>query len=166
MRAFLLAALAAILFCVPGVEALAASLADSTTTVIVPWGDIVGAIMPAAKILFMGGLLWVAMRFAPPLYALMRTAQVEQLMSRAADFAFNAVPGAVKGREVTIDVGNEVLKEMLAYALAHGGEWLTQFAGTPAQIAEKAYARLNLPAEASKPDFEAVANEVTAKVGP
>ena len=159
MKRLAMAALAAV-FLTCATAAFAADVAPNL--VVVPWGDLVAAILPAAEVLFMGALLWVASTFAPPLYAFLRTKQVEQLLNRAGDFAFNSVGGAVKGRELSIEVGNAVLREMLDYALKHGGAWLTEFAGTPIEIAEKAYARLPFPAEATKPDFAAIVNDVTA----
>lgn len=168
MRYFILAALAAaVALCLfyPAAAAFAATavLADGSTIVTIPWGDLVAGILPAAQILFMGGLLWVLSHFAPSLYAILRTAQVEQLMNRALDFAVNAVAGATKGKTLEIDTGNEVLKNALTYVLAHGGGWLQEFAGTPIELAEKLYARLDLPPEATKPDLTRIAAEAVEK---
>lgn len=163
MRAFFLAAFAAIFITIGAGVAFAADVGPTFITV--PWGDLIIGILPAVQALFLGGVLWLAATFSPPLYAFLRTKQVEQLLNRAGDFAFGVVPGAVKGREVSIDVGNEVLREMLSYALEHGGQWLTDFAGTPTQIAEKAFARIPWPAEMTKPDFAAIADEAVAQTG-
>jgi hypothetical protein len=53
-----------------------------------------------------------------------------------------------------------VLKEALAYALAHGPELIKSYAGSPLQVAEKLWARLDLPADSQKPDFRTIVAEV------
>lgn len=157
---FLMAAYAAIFLC----ASTAAFAADVTSIVHIPWGEIVAAILPAVQTLIMGGVLYLAATYYPPVYAFLRTRQAEQLMARGMDFATNAVVGAVKGQTVSVNVGNEVLAEFVAYGLTHGGEWFTQFAGTPAEIAEKGFARISWPVGADKPDFNAIAANAIDKV--
>lgn len=161
MLKFCLAAILAVV-CV-AMPAIAQTVIASDSVVSVPWGDILAGILPALQTLIFGGLLWIAATVAPSFYALLRTAQVEQLMSKALDFGFNAVAGAVKGKTLTVDIGNEVLKEIVAYALVHGGEWVKDFAGTTEQLAEKAFARVPWPADQAKPDFAEIARGANAK---
>lgn len=163
LKLFLAALAAVFLAAIP-------ALADTplgNTVITVPWGDVVAGIVPVLSTLILGGLLWIAQTVAPPLYGILRTAQVEQLMTKAVDFGLNAVAGAAKGQVLTVDVGNEVVKEIVTYGLTHGGQWFIDFAGTPEEIAQKAYARLNLEQSAAKPDFAEIATQAQlAAFGP
>ncbi len=160
MTKMFLAAVVAIFFAaIPAV----ADTPLGNTVVSIPWGDIVSYILPAIGTLFLGGILWIAQTFAPPVYALLRTAQVEQLMERAKDFGINSVAGAVKGKTLDFNVGNDVLREMLVYILTHKPQWLEDFAGTPEELAQKAFARLDLDGSTSKPDFAEVAVEAQVR---
>jgi len=141
-------------------------LADETTTLNVPVGDIVGGTVGYLAVAIAAVTVW-GLRFLPPqLYALALTLRVDQLLQRAVQFGVNAVAGAVDGKALSIDVGNAVLKEALAYAILHGGEMVQRFAGSPVDVAEKIWARLELAPEATKPDFAAIADAVEATMRP
>lgn len=151
MKAFFLVASAAIFFALPAMA--------QDTSVSLPIGEIVAYILPTAAMLLFGGILWIAKSVSPSLYAILRTAQTEQLLGRAIDYGINVVYGASKGRELSVDVGNEVLKEALRFTILHGGGWVAEFAGGPHELAQKIYARLNLPETSYRPDFAILINE-------
>lgn len=115
--------------------------------------------------LALGGIVVWAFRFLPPqLYAIAMTMRADQLMNRALVYAVNAVVGATKDKVWTVDVRNQVLKEIVTFALVHGSAAVKSFIGTPAEIAEKGFARIDAPTadaplkpavlpDAPKPDF-------------
>jgi hypothetical protein len=81
------------------------------------------------------------------------TMRVDQLLTRAIAYAMNTVAGAAEGKVLTIDVRNLVVKEAVTYALVHGGSLVKRFAGTPEELAEKIWSRMDLPQEASRPNL-------------
>lgn len=163
MQPFIRAAIAALIIGVfaafPALADIVTSAPASISTVVIPWGGIVSALTPAVGLLIFGGVMWIAKTIAPALYAILRTAQVEQLLKNAIGFGVNAVPGAVAGKTLSVNVGNDVLAQSLTYAVYHGGAWLQEFAGTPYELAEKLYARLSLEENAAAPDFHDVVDK-------
>lgn len=141
------------------IAAATAFAAEPGGVVNIPWGEMVSWILPGAGVVLFGGILMIAKAIAPPIYGILRTAQVEQLLANAIAFGVNAVDGAVKGKTLDVPVGNEVLRWALVYAMVHGGEWLNDFAGDSVELAQKIYARFDLPADASAPNFVRIADE-------
>lgn len=141
------------------------ALADATTSVSVPIGDILGTMATYIALALSIAVTW-GLRFLPGQWAsLAKTAQVDQLLHKAIAYGINSVAGAEQGKTLTIPVGNAVLAQALTYALQHGPELTLQFAGSPVDLAEKIWARLNLAADVSKPDFYGIAAKVAiAKV--
>jgi len=134
--------------------------ATTDTTLSVPIGSIVGDVASYLALGLAGVVVW-GLRFLPPqLYALAMTTRVDQLLTKAISYGLNVVRGASQDKVLTIDVGNLVLKEALAFALTHGPSLLKSWAGEPLQVAEKLWARLDLPADSQKPDFRAIIAEV------
>lgn len=151
MKAFFAVAIAAIFFALPAIA--------QDTSVSIPVGEILGYILPSIGLLLFGGVLWIAKTLSPSLYAILRTAQTEQLLARAISYGINATHGATKGKALNFKVGNEVARNALQFTLTHGGAWVKEFAGDPILLAEKIYSRLDLEEWAEKPDFAILADE-------
>ncbi|TGN89431.1 hypothetical protein EOW77_0003650 [Bradyrhizobium yuanmingense] len=79
---------------------------------------------------------------------ILMTMHVDQVLNKAIDYAINMVKGATKDKELSLDVGNEVLAKALQYVLDHAPTWLQSWMGGPEQIAQKIIARLNLAPDA------------------
>lgn len=148
---------------------LAASAADTDVTV--HWGDavITGAQALGAVLipLAVTAASAAAARMAGPLRFLVTTALVERLVSNAADYAMNAVSGAVRGKSLTIPVGSAVIAQAVQRALDQAPAWLIEAAGGPTGIAEKIFRNLPLEAAANAgntlvPGLDAVLNRRTA----
>lgn len=149
------AALALALFATLGVfafvfggQAIAADAAAGSK-VSIPIGDWATAILDVLNDLVLPLVVVVvgwAMRVLPSsIAAYLKMMQVDQLLARAVGYGISAVRGAVAGKELTADVGNEVLAEAIRYALAHAPA-LVEWAGGADALREKIVARLNLEA--------------------
>ena len=112
------------------------------------------------------GLSYVLNHYLADYKGLAKTAQVDQLLTKAITFGVNTVVGAEQGKTLTINTAYPVLNQALAYVLEHGPSWLEQFAGTPDQLAQKIVARLPLDPEIPMPNFAQVALDVTDKIAP
>jgi hypothetical protein len=159
MRAALLLALGVLLFpqLFVGV-ALAAVVAASSpdTTVTLGWGDVASQLLGDVAVILAGVVSWALRKLPAQLYALIVTLRAEQAIDKAIGFATNSVAGAVKGKELTVDVGIPVLAMALKYLCVHLPAWLLSWLGGPAQVAQKIWARLPMAAGATTPDFNAI----------
>jgi hypothetical protein len=134
--------------------------AVTDTGITIPVGEMLSGAAEYIGTLLAGLVVW-SLRFLPAqIYALAMTSRVDQLLIRAIVFGVNSVAGAARDRVLTIEVGNRVLKEALTYALLHGGGLVKRFAGSPVDLAEKIWARLNVDETVSKPDFATIAAQV------
>jgi hypothetical protein len=175
----LLAAIAA--FFMLTIPAIAQAVADSapiaipvSTVVEVPVGSWANTALGYLALSLGGVVVW-GFRFLPPqLYAMAMTVRADQLMTKAGEFALNSVAEAVRGKVWTIDTRNDYLKALATYVLMHGASAVKAFIGTPADIAEKGFARIGplqgpndappvdpLPV-AAKPDFERIGEQAQA----
>ncbi len=106
-------------------------------SVVSQWADAVEALLVA--------LVAFALRKIPgQLGTILQTMHVDQILNKAIDYAINMVKGATKDKELSVDVGNEVLAKALQYVLDHSPGWLQSWMGGPGAIAQKIIARLNL----------------------
>lgn len=106
-------------------------------SVVSQWADAVEALLIA--------LVAFALRNIPgQIGSILQTMRVDQVINKAIDYAINMVKGATKDKELSFDVGNEVLAKALQYVLDHSPGWLQQWMGGPDKIAEKIISRLNL----------------------
>ncbi len=96
------------------------------------------------------------------LVAIFGNARVELLLSNAIGYGLNAVAGAVKGKTLDVDVGNQVLAAALQYAVDNAPGWLQSWAGGPEGLAKKIWARLNLGDGADDSAIPAAVASVTA----
>jgi hypothetical protein len=141
-----------------------------STLVQVPVGDWFGTAL-GYLVLSLGGVVaWAFRRLPGRISAILLTAQADQLMARALVYGINAVVGATRDKVWTIDVRNQVLKEMVTYALTHGSATVKDFMGRPADIAEMSYSRIDAPTadvvqkpavlpDAPKPNFELIGRQ-------
>lgn len=125
--------------------AVAGPVAD--TTVSLPIGDWLVASTGFLQWLVPLLVIWV-FRFLPGSIAgVLKTAQVDQLLARAVDYGLNAVVGAVKGKVLNADVGEEVIAQALTYVTTFGPKWLLSWLGGEAGIRARIIARLDLHAD-------------------
>lgn len=128
--------------------------------VTIPIGDIMSGLLGYVWVALAGFVAFGLRKLPPQLNALAMTMRVDQLLTRAIAFGINSTPGASPGKTIEINMVNPVLRTMVSYAMRHGPALVMQFIGTPAELAEKIYSRLDLPSDAAKPNFVTLANEV------
>ncbi|WWT39810.1 hypothetical protein [Microcystis phage Mwe-JY25] len=123
---------------------LAAPALASPTSVTIPYGDWAASLLMTVAAVAIPAISW-ALRFLPAqVQALIRTAQVEQLLGKAISYAINATAGAAKGRALSVDVGSEVAAHAVSYAIANGPGWVTTWLGGEAGIRQRIIARLEI----------------------
>lgn len=140
----------AILLCVMAIAYTVPTMAQAAddTTVVVPWGDTLAALLlhfqEFLTVTLLGLLSVVVAKMPSWVTAIMGPAKVEQLLTRAIDYAISTTAGAVKGQEVSVQVGNELAAKALRYAIKHGPKWLIDWAGGQEMLAEKIVARIDV----------------------
>lgn len=180
MKRFIHAAVAAALFALVAapvvdvaliqVAAFAADSAPETvaqatsenTRAVWAWGATVSELAGAVAWV-LASLAMVALRRLPAnLVAIFGNARVELLINNAVNYGLNAVAGAVKDKKLEVDVGNQVLREALQYAVDNAPGWLQSWAGGPEQLAKKIWAKLNLGEGADGSAIPAAVDSVKA----
>jgi hypothetical protein len=126
----------------------APALADASTSVTLPYGDLVQsigtALLPLVGTIVIGVLGWSA-RFLPGSVNAMITAfHVDQLLSNAINFGVNRVLVDTAGKSITVDTHNAVVAAAADYAVNHGAKWLIDYMGGPVMIEQKILARINI----------------------
>jgi hypothetical protein len=121
--------------------------------VTVPWGDWVASLASEhVKETVLVVVIWLYRKvlYSLPvsLYAGLQTLRVEQLLEHAINYGFNAVPGAVRGRVLSINLANDVIAEILQYAIDRAPT-LVRWAGGADALRKMIVARLELEPEAS-----------------
>lgn len=136
----LIAATILFVVCIPTI-ALAASTGND---VVIPYGQYI-ADAATAGVSVAGALIAWAIRLLPARYiALIQATHADQILTKAVSYALNAVPGAVQGKSLTIDIANPVIREAVTYVIANGPKWLIGWLGGEAGITQKIIARLSL----------------------
>lgn len=130
-------------------------------TVTIPYGDWIQSSLP-----FMGWALtavvaWVMRSLPASIAAILKTAQAEQILGKAIDFALNAVSGASKDRVLDAHVGNQVIAVALAYVVKYGPAGVIKFLGGEKGIRDRIIARLDL-----KPEVAVAAPHVLVQAPP
>jgi len=129
----------------------AAFAADGTITI--PVGDWISSSASILQEILIPVLLALVARvlaiLPTPVAALIKTLQVEQILTRAIGYGINAVQGAEHGKVLTVQVGNSVVAEAVNYVIQNGPSWLIKFLGGPEGIKQRILARVNLEANAS-----------------
>lgn len=121
---------------------------SSNTTVVIPAGNWLDSILAnageAVGIIIAVIFAWLARNLPAGVVQFLRTMQAEQLLARAAEFGINATRGAVKGKALEFDVGNEAIANGLQYAVDNAPKWLVDWLGGPEGIRQKIIARIPL----------------------
>lgn len=124
---------------------------SSDTTVVIPYGNWLDSLLGnlfgvvssviAILIAFAGRHLpkWVG--------DLLLTMKAEQLLTRAAEYGINATRGAVQGKSLELNVGNEAIAKGAQYAIDNGPKLLIDWLGGPSAIRDKIIARIPLSAD-------------------
>lgn len=127
------------------------ALASDAGTVVVPWGDWVSATLTTLNALPIGQLVaaWIVavlVKLGVPdqIASVLKTTLSDQVLNKAIPFAMNAVQGAVKGRQVTIPIANEVVATAAKYVIDHGPLWMVNWLGGADGIKSKILARIDL----------------------
>ena len=128
-------------------EGLDQAVTDSTT-VNLPWGDTLAAVLVGLKTTLTVALLTVLTTAVAKLPGWIKPfigkALTDQLLNRAIDYAINTTSGAVKGEVLQINVGSQVVARALEYAFNHGAGWLLTWMGDKDMVKEKLIARLDV----------------------
>lgn len=131
-----------------GASALAQGVADTAdTTVTWSWGEWIAAFLGwgAAVVI---ALYRLGKQLAPaPVRFGLDLVGADRLVESYVDLAVNAVDGAVKGRELTVDVGNAVFARALRMAEERGDE-LVEAIGGNLELQRRIVAKLTLEPQA------------------
>src|SRR6218665_1368775 len=145
-----------------GTETVAQATSESTK-VTWAWGSVVSTWASAVAYLTAAVIAW-AFRFLPSqVVSILTMLRAEQFIGKAIDYGLNAAKDAAKDKVLTVDVGNQVVAEALAYILNLAPAALIKWMGTPEQIAQKIWARLNLEPAATAEALPAIADAAAAK---
>ncbi len=94
------------------------------TTISLPYGDVLAAIagiVGMVLVILIGVALNFLVKFLPPwAQAVITKAQIDKIQALAADaveYGVQATAGAVKGKELTINVGNELIANAVQNAI-------------------------------------------------
>jgi hypothetical protein len=149
-RPFVRMALAALAFMtfLPMASAMAQAL-DANDIVTIPWGDWLSNTASTLTMLAVALVGWGLRQLPAHILAIVRTAQVDQLLLKAIDYAINRTAGAAKGRELKVTVANDVLAEAIRYVLANAPGWLIAWIGGEQGVRDKIIARLDVEADAA-----------------
>ena len=127
--------------------AFPALAADGAVTV--PWGDWLAALAGQhTHEILIGAMLWLFRRLPTTVYAGIQALRVEQLFERAIGYGLNAVAGAARGRNLTVEIGSEVLAEAVQYAI-DAAPSLVRYVGGAEAVRRMIFARLELEPGAS-----------------
>ncbi len=132
------------------------ALGALAATVEIPVGQWAADVISFAIPLVGGALIWILSRIPSPWIQKLRTEAAEQLLANAVSYGLNATAGAVKGRTVSVEVGNDVVAAALGYAVANGPSKLIAWLGGEDGIRDKILARLTVPENAAIADGEII----------
>lgn len=146
MKIFWAVAVATVVLILSVAGAVAAE-AVAPNVVLIPWGDVVKAVIDNVTEIVVAGVAVVfafVLRQVPALLRpLILTARVDQLVENAVRGAMAQVEGAVEGKNLSIEVNSEVVRTALRYVLAHGAPKVIDFAGASIPLlVEKILARM------------------------
>lgn len=124
--------------------ALADSAFAQSTTVTIPWGNMLSEALGFIGWVFLAVAMWAMRQLPANIVSILQTLRVEQLLSKAIDYGVNAVSGATKDKALTFDVGSEVAAKAVAYAIDKMPGALLGWIGGEAKLREMVIARLNV----------------------
>lgn len=123
----------------------------------VPWGDWLSEILKGLLVLGGSLALFVLRRLPKDLVGLLDMVagaflqtRADKLLEKAITYGINTTAGAVKGRVLTVPIGNEVIERAFEYAVRHAPGLVSKFGGLTA-LREMIIARLDLDEAASLP---------------
>lgn len=128
-------------------ETVAAATSEGTK-VVWAWGDILSKGAATIASLVVAGLALAARQLPAQFAAVFANSRVQLLVDNAVNYGINAVAEAVKGKTLSVDVGNQVLAQALQYAVDNAPGYLLSWAGGKMGLANKILAKLDLPPEA------------------
>lgn len=130
---------------------------DTNTTVVIPVGtwidQLLTGIQSSLAVIIAAVVAWAFRKLPQSVVSILRMVQAEQILTRAADYGINATKGAVKGKSLSIDVGNEAVARAVQYAVNNGAPWLIKWLGGADAIRDKIIARIPLGEDVGKSDI-------------
>ncbi len=169
MRRFILAAAALALFV--GAAYAQTTVPGPTTVVAVPVGDWVNQIVPLVGEILVavisGSIMWALRHLPDAIRANISAAQVKQaqdLLVHAADYGLNTIAADVKGKTVSVDLGNAVAAAGVQYVVDHGPADVVNLMGGEEAIKQKIIARLPISEAATPSSAPAPATVVVTPV--
>ncbi|HYD66158.1 hypothetical protein [Azospirillum sp.] len=150
----------AVAFAADSAPETVAQATSEANKVVWAWGATVSEIASAVAWVLVSLAMVMLRKLPANLVAIFGNARVELLIDNAINYGLNAVAGAVKDKKLEVDVGNQVLREALQYAIDNAPGWLQSWAGGPEQIAKKIWAKLNLGDGADAAVLPAVVDSV------
>jgi len=133
-----------------------------TGTADIPVGEMVHFAAPYISWLLYVVAFWVIQHLSAPVRGFLQTMHVEKTIADAIIFGKNSIVGVTRDVEIPLPLANPVAVLAVEYALSHVQPWAVSALGTPEQLAEKVWAKLDLPAEAFAPDFDDIAARAQA----
>ena len=115
----------------------------------IPWGLWIS--QTAETLIWVLGavIAWGMTKLPARVVAFLQTAQVEQLLNKAIDFAIHKTAGAVKGEALSFQVANQVLETALEYALAYAPAWAIKWLDGNVGIRDRLIARIPVQKDVS-----------------
>lgn len=132
-----------------------AIVTTTSTQVVIPWGKWVNDLLAQIElfvvtVLLPAGLLYLVRKLPGEWAAVLKQQRVEDLLTKAVDYSFGVVEGAVKGQQSSVPVANAQLRAAVNYAVANAPALAQQIGDT---LRPKIVARLSaqgaLPPEAN-----------------
>lgn len=121
-----------------------AAFAQDATTVAIPVGEWADAALPTVGAVLLAAIGWAMRQLPASIVAILKTAQVEQMLGKAIDYGMNTVKGASRDKVLEVDVGNAVIAQGVSYVVRNGPKWLVDWLGGEHGIRERILARLEL----------------------
>jgi len=119
--------------------------------VVIPYGDMVTQVLTYLRDILVVVIMGLLAMLPAPIAAFLKTKQVEQLLERAIDYGISTTKGAVSGKSLKVNVGNQVLAMAVQYAVDEGPAKIIAFLGGEEAMKKKIWARLNLEADSGSP---------------
>jgi hypothetical protein len=124
------------------VEAPNADTVVTDTVVTVPYGSWISDAADLLWTVILGAIAWALRQLPGQAADFLKMLRVEQLLARSKEFGVNRTQGAVAGKALSLNVGNEVLAKALQYAIDNGPKWMIEWMGGAAGVRQKLLARI------------------------
>lgn len=110
----------------------------------IPYGQWIVAFQEMATPLIGVVLVFLFRALPESIVSIIRTAKVDQLLTKAVQSAVNQVAGAAKDKKLEIPVANDVVRKIVQYAVDEGPAWLIKWMGGVEGVKAKAIARIQV----------------------